>query len=169
MAVRWGWLIVLGMSFNTARTQEVGAPRSLEAVAYSPAEIRLYWLPATGATGYRITRDGSDIAVLPGTAAEYADTGLTPASTHRYTVQAVKGDTQSPVRTYIERTFSSFPTASGKALPVENYDVVVVQASSGGVSAAIEAARRGLKVALIEPTTRLGGMPVNGLSATDLR
>ncbi len=41
--------------------------------------------------------------------------------------------------------------------------------SSGGVAAAVEAARRGLKVALIEPTTRLGGMPVNGLSATDLR
>jgi len=49
------------------------------------------------------------------------------------------------------------------------YDVVVVQASSGGVAAAIEAGRRGLRTALIEPTTRVGGMPVNGLSATDLR
>jgi hypothetical protein len=150
--------------------QGVSAPRSLEAIATSPTEIRLYWLPAEGATGYRIQRDGQPLTDLPATAQEYADTGLAPDSTHRYTVQAIRDSDLSSAREYVERTFVPFPTGDKQQpIPTVSYDVVVVQASSGGAAAAIEAARRSLHVALIEPTTRLGGMPVNGLSATDLR
>ncbi|HLK61401.1 MAG TPA: FAD-dependent oxidoreductase [Chthonomonadaceae bacterium] len=150
--------------------QTVSPPRSFEAIALSSTEIRLYWLPAQGATGYRIERDGQTVASLPPATQEWADTGLLPASTHRYTLRALQGEAASSERSYMERTFAPFPTAtSKKGLPIQSFDVVVVQASSGGVAAAIEAARRGLRVALVEPTTRLGGMPVNGLSATDLR
>ncbi|HZO88763.1 MAG TPA: FAD-dependent oxidoreductase [Chthonomonadaceae bacterium] len=153
-----------------AGAQAVSAPRALEAIAVSPTAIRLYWLPAEDATGYRVERDGQVIANLPADAQTYDDTQLAPDSTHRYSVRAVNAGGESAPRVYVERTFAPFPTGlqPGK-IPVVHYDVVVAQASSGGVAAAIEAARRGLAVALIEPTTRLGGMPVNGLSATDLR
>jgi hypothetical protein len=162
------------------------APRSFEAIAVSPTEIRCYWLPAVGASGYRVERDGQTVVTLPGTAQEYADTGLAPDSTHRYAVRALaeranttqdlSGEAASAPREYVERTFAPFPEMQKRRQAqsrsgdlASTFDVVVVQASSGGVAAAVEAARRGLRVALIEPTTRLGGMPVNGLSATDLR
>ena len=143
--------------------QAVNPPRSFEAIATSPSEIRCFWLPAEGATGYRIFRDGQKIADLPKETVEFDDKNLTQDSLHTYTVEALADDKSSTPRSYVERTFSPFPTSPS------NFDLVIVQASSGGVAAAFEAARRGLRVALCEPTTRFGGMPVNGLSATDLR
>src|SRR5215213_8109207 len=50
---------------------------------------------------------------------------------------------------------------------VENFDVVVVGGSSGGIGAAIGAARVGVRVALIEDTPVLGGMLANGISNID--
>ncbi len=161
--------VLLGMAARGG-AQTVAAPRSFEAIAVSPTEIRCYWLPAAGATGYRLMRDGQAIATLDGRAQEFADTGLAPDSTHRYEVQAVEKESHSSPRLYVERTFAPFPSAvSARKVPAANFDVVIMQASTGGVAAAIEAGKRGLRVALVEPTTRLGGMTVNGLSATDLR
>jgi hypothetical protein len=163
-------MALIGFGRSAAMAQAVAAPRSFEAIATAPTEIHCYWLPTRGATGYRVQRDGQTVATLGAEAQEFADKGLAPDSVHRYTVQALQGETASSPRTYVERTFAPFPTVAAKhLLPVAAFDVVVVQASTGGVAAAIEAGKRGLKVALIEPSTRLGGMPVNGLSATDLR
>lgn len=160
-------LSILGRGGAFAQTPP--APRSVEAIAFSANEIRVFWLPASGASGYRVERDGRAVATLPADAVEYRDAGLVPDTVYHYTVQAVQGDASSPARSYTERTFAPFPAADGRKQAAATFDVVVVQASSGGVAAAIEAGRRGLRVALVEPTTRLGGMPVNGLSATDLR
>jgi hypothetical protein len=49
----------------------------------------------------------------------------------------------------------------------EQFDVVVYGATSGGVTAAVAAAREGAKVALLEPGRHLGGMSSGGLGATD--
>jgi len=49
-----------------------------------------------------------------------------------------------------------------------NFDVVVLMATPGGIAAAVSAARLGAKVALIERTNHLGGLPANGLGATDI-
>jgi ribulose 1,5-bisphosphate synthetase/thiazole synthase len=49
----------------------------------------------------------------------------------------------------------------------EQFDVVVVGGSSGGIGAAIGAARLGVSVALIEDTPVLGGMLTNGISNLD--
>jgi hypothetical protein len=147
------------------------APRSFEAIATSTSTIKLFWLPAQGATGYGVERDGKPLATLSGADTSYADKDLAPDSTHRYTLHAIFEGGESAPRSYTERTFAPFPRDGGRRgkMPEVRYDVVIAQASSGGVAAAFEAGRRGLKVALLEPTTRLGGMPVNGLSATDLR
>ncbi|MGV3557392.1 FAD-dependent oxidoreductase [Larkinella arboricola] len=62
---------------------------------------------------------------------------------------------------------SSHTIPSTLAPPVESYDVVVVGGSSGGIGAAIGAARMGVSVVLIEDTPVLGGMISNGISNTD--
>ncbi len=48
-----------------------------------------------------------------------------------------------------------------------SYDIVVYGDSSGAVTAAIDAKRRGLSVILVNPTSFPGGMSASGLGATD--
>lgn len=48
------------------------------------------------------------------------------------------------------------------------YDVVVYGGTSAGVVSAVQAARMGMKVALLEPGEQLGGMTSSGLTATDV-
>ena len=48
-----------------------------------------------------------------------------------------------------------------------SYDLVVYGGTAGGVATAVAAAREGLKVALLEPGRRLGGMVSGGLGKTD--
>ena len=55
---------------------------------------------------------------------------------------------------------------AGAAEPV--YDVVVYGGTSGGVVAAVQAARMGKSVVLIEPGRHLGGLTSGGLGATDI-
>ena len=50
----------------------------------------------------------------------------------------------------------------------EIYDVVVYGGTSGGVVAAVQAARMGKTVVLIEPGKHLGGLTSGGLGATDI-
>jgi hypothetical protein len=55
------------------------------------------------------------------------------------------------------------------AEPTEHvYDIVVYGGTSGGVSAAVQAARMGRSVILLEPGQHLGGMTSGGLGATDI-
>jgi hypothetical protein len=49
----------------------------------------------------------------------------------------------------------------------DNFDILVYGGTAGGVISAVTAARQGLRVALLEPGTHLGGMVTGGLSATD--
>jgi len=48
------------------------------------------------------------------------------------------------------------------------FDVVIVQATPGGIMAAIAASRGGASVVLLERTSHIGGLPANGLGATDI-
>ncbi len=52
-------------------------------------------------------------------------------------------------------------------LAEEPFDVVVYGATPGGIAAAVSAARSGLRVAVVEPTNRVGGLVTSGLSHTD--
>lgn len=49
-----------------------------------------------------------------------------------------------------------------------SYDVVIYGGSSGGFTAAIQAAKLGKSVVLVEPTAHIGGMNVEGLGGTDI-
>src|SRR5436190_16890806 len=58
--------------------------------------------------------------------------------------------------------------ASSFAKDAATYDIVVYGGTSGGVTAAIQAARMGKSVVIIEPTKFLGGLTTGGLGATDI-
>lgn len=49
-----------------------------------------------------------------------------------------------------------------------SHDLVIVGGTPGGMCAAIAAARQGLSVLLLERTGHVGGLPANGLGATDI-
>jgi hypothetical protein len=50
----------------------------------------------------------------------------------------------------------------------ERFDVVVVGGTPGGCAAAIAAARRGHDAVVLDRSERVGGLPANGLGATDI-
>lgn len=65
--------------------------------------------------------------------------------------------------------FTFFLTiASVHAADIPAHDVVVYGATSGGVAAAVQAARLKKSVVLIEPSKHIGGMTSGGLGATDI-
>lgn len=49
-----------------------------------------------------------------------------------------------------------------------DYDIVVVGGTPGGIMSAVAAAREGKSVVLLERTNHVGGLPANGLGATDI-
>ena len=72
----------------------------------------------------------------------------------------------------------SFVLAGGIFLPAhlagcrhfgreKEYDIVVYGGTSGGIVAAVQAARAGLSVVLVEPSNHLGGLTTGGLGRTD--
>ena len=48
------------------------------------------------------------------------------------------------------------------------YEVIIIGGTPGGIMTAISAAREGKKILLLERTAYIGGLPANGLGATDL-
>jgi len=71
---------------------------------------------------------------------------------------------------FIILTFNAIINATGnnQDLYLKKYDVVVYGGTSGGMAAAIQIARMGKSVALIEPTNHVGGNVVEGLGSTDI-
>lgn len=54
------------------------------------------------------------------------------------------------------------------AMHGEKFDIVIVGATPGGIMTAIEAARMGKSSVILERTGHIGGLPANGLGATDI-
>ena len=155
--------ISLVLLMGQAPARGIEAPGAVEAAARGPNLIRVYWNAAAGATGYEVLRDGAVIARVPAGSTEYDDASVQPGTTYRYQVASVDDHRHRAVSdAYVER---SFPVLA----PVTRCDVLVIGATTAGVAAAVTAARYGLDTVLMEETRRIGGMPANGLGATDLR
>lgn len=71
------------------------------------------------------------------------------------------------IRRFALILFSCIAVTSA-ALAADSYDIVVYGGTSGGVTSAVQAARLGKSVVLIEPTKFLGGLTTGGLGATDI-
>jgi hypothetical protein len=156
-------LVVAFVALACPVIAQLESPSAVEAIALGPSEIKVYWNPAHGAAMYAIRRDGVAIGMSGPDTNTYSDSHVQAGKTYTYDVAAL--DSQGNVkagRPYVERAFDTLPDRS-------ECDVLVVGATTAGVSAAITSARYGLNVVLIEETRRLGGMPVNGLGSTDLR
>ncbi|HEY3763955.1 MAG TPA: metallophosphoesterase [Gaiellales bacterium] len=68
------------------------APKGLTAQATSGTRVTLSWTAATdnvGVAGYTIYRAGAPIATVAGSRTTFTDSGLAPATTYRYAVDAV--------------------------------------------------------------------------------
>jgi hypothetical protein len=83
-------------------------------------------------------------------------------------VGAARGETNADTL-WMTAMFTTLLTllAIGQAAERE-YDVVVYGGTSGGIVAAVQAARMGKSVILIEPGQHLGGLTSGGLGATDI-
>ena len=84
---------------GSSDTESPTVPQNLTAAAMGGSEIDLSWDASTdsggsGLAGYNVYRDGTRVAsVTPGTKTSYADTGLSPSTTHTYRVSAVDSAT----------------------------------------------------------------------------
>lgn len=69
---------------------------------------------------------------------------------------------------YAPSLLAVFLCAGPVPLLADKYEIVVYGGTSGGITAAIQAARMGKRAVLIEPTKHLGGLTTGGLGATDI-
>ena len=53
--------------------------------------------------------------------------------------------------------------------PQPNYDLIVYGATPAGIAAAVTAGRAGRRAVLVDPHTRVGGMPASGMTNIDFR
>lgn len=65
-------------------------------------------------------------------------------------------------------TFAALPDAASAQTSMETFDIVIVGGTPGGICAAVAAARMGSRVLILERTAHIGGLPANGLGATDI-
>jgi chitodextrinase len=71
--------------------QKPSKPTGLTATAVSTSEIDLAWNPSSdnvGVTGYTIYRDNNPVGTVDGSTTSFQDTGLSPATSYSYTVDA---------------------------------------------------------------------------------
>jgi hypothetical protein len=84
----------LGASVQVLEAVAPSAPGSLTVAAPDPTDVELAWTGASdnvGVAGYRIVRDGIQLATTDGTARSYHDGGLAAQTTYAYQVLAVDG------------------------------------------------------------------------------
>jgi fibronectin type 3 domain-containing protein len=96
------------MSAEASATTQLGRPTGVMATAVSPAEIDLTWSASPGAASYVVERatatGGPYTTVGTPTAASFADTGLRPASTYYYVIQAIAGTVSSSLSSEVSAT-----------------------------------------------------------------
>lgn len=151
-------ILLLGLiQCCSAATLSTTLDGSLQAIAQAPNTISLYWRhEGRSASVYVNGQPCGDIQPNPsGPFSCKSFTSLQPNTFYTFAL----GES-SPAVT--ERTWSKLPAE-------ESFDVLVIGGTASGLAAAVTAARAGLKVALVEPSNRLGGMSVNGLGHADMR
>lgn len=72
------------------------------------------------------------------------------------------------MKLFLSILFSTFCLSINPIVIPETYDVVIYGGTAGGYAAAIQVARMGKSVALLEPTNHIGGNVVEGLGGTDI-
>ncbi|MGP3963859.1 DUF4434 domain-containing protein [Nonomuraea sp. 3N208] len=88
-------------------------PSGVTATATDPLTVKLSWTAATdavGVAGYRITRNGTLVKTLYGTATTFTDAGLDPSAAYTYTLKAFDAaGNQSGASTSVSATTPAAP------------------------------------------------------------
>ncbi len=135
----------------------------LEPVATSQHEVALHWSDINpDAAQLKLYRDDTLLGEFKANTRSFRDTQLKPGQRYIYKLSEVfSGGKEESVT---EPIYTIHSVVSSR-----RYQLVVVGGTASGVGAAIAAARNGIQVAIIEPSDRLGGMIVSGVSVTDMR
>jgi len=109
----------VGVTAANGDTLPPSIPTGLTATAVSSSQIFLVWLPSTdnvGVVGYKILRDGVQVATSSNSA--YQDSGLSGATSHTYTVAAfdAAGNTSAPSAPATATTPVALPPFTGAEL-----------------------------------------------------
>ena len=121
----------------TTPTQPVtapAAPTGLTATPVSSTQINLSWTASVDTTGliggYRVFRNGTQVATIPGTGTAFADTGLAAATSYSYTVLAYDS-----VTTTLVSAQSSAVSSTTQAAPVAPSDTTAPSAPTNVTAA----------------------------------
>ncbi|MGC8834700.1 MAG: FAD-dependent oxidoreductase [Armatimonadota bacterium] len=148
------------------------APRDVAAEALD-GRVRISWRPAPEAStaAYRIYKAGTAAAQVPASTFQWDDRDVQPGRAYAYTVRAVDGAGRESISSWPAAVVVPVKPPSSPAWAVSGgaFDLVVYGGTPGGVAAAVAAARRGSRVALVSPTNRISGMMGGGLGITDIR
>lgn len=117
------------------------APTGVSASAVSQTQINISWNAVSGATGYYVYRDGTQITSTTGTS--YSNTGLTCGTNYSYTVRAYNAGGTSGYSTASAATTSSCDTTgptisfnpTSRSWSSSNASVTVTASDPSGVSA----------------------------------
>jgi fibronectin type 3 domain-containing protein len=116
----------------------LGVPTGVVATAGSPSEIDLAWSQVTGATGYvveRGTTSGGPYTVVGSpTAAGFADTGLSPATTYYYVVKATTSSVSSALSVEFSATTLLGTPTGVLATPISTSEIDLTWSSVTGAT-----------------------------------
>src|SRR6266540_2646904 len=171
-----------------ADTTAPKAPSGAKAAVVGTTQVAIYWTPSTdnlGVAGYEVTRDGAVVAStrLP----NYLDSGLTPGTSHVYSVRAYDdAGNRSLASSNLNVKTTALSTSSTGAVAGVVYDPlgrpvanVVVQLTGNGVSKSAKTGASGVykfsslppgsyTLAITPPVSaaQVGASSTSGLTAT---
>jgi glucoamylase len=96
-------------TFDTCTTTVPSAPTSLKVTATTSTTASLSWTASSGATGYKVLRNGTQVGTTTGTT--YTDTGLTASTSYTYTVEADNSAGTSAASSSVTATTTAAGTA----------------------------------------------------------
>lgn len=106
------------------------ASPALTVLDVSASQVALSWPAVAGATGYRVYRDGQRIGIAPSSSRAWADSGLAPQTSYRYTLSSVDAEgNEAPPSLPVTATTAAAPPACdpyfsfSKGVPVTRRNV----------------------------------------------
>jgi glucoamylase len=96
-------------TFDTCTTTVPSAPTGLKVTGTTSSTAALSWTASSGATGYKVLRNGTQVGTTTGTT--YTDTGLTASTSYTYTVEADNSAGTSAASSSVTATTTAAGTA----------------------------------------------------------